>query len=393
MPLPPIHRLKLGGMKSTDRSALVWPRPLARRLAWHLCAVTTGALAATLLLAGCSAKNDDDASPSPAAALVQVARVADTVASEWSGVARSREGATLAFSVPGRIRIVHADLGDQVQAGEVLMALDAEPFQLQLRQAEAEDKASAPALAEARRRMESEQRLWQAGATSQAEYEAVLSAHAAAAARSETAAANLALARRAMRESRLAAPTAGRLARRLVPAGTFVDAGTPVLEFDSTGTTEIVLAVPASHVAGLAAGQVVEVRSQLTAAAPVMEPGTITHVGQRSLAGGIHEVILRLPETTAVRPGEPVLARLPSGAPREAVRLPATAVQRSIDGSTAVLIVTPGSNVVRRREVRIASPLGADVILAEGVQAGEVVVATGASFLREGQTIRRVMRE
>jgi RND family efflux transporter MFP subunit len=342
--------------------------------------------------AGCAERHVSEETV-PSTAIVQRVKPAQAETIEWSGSVRTRQGAALAFSVPGRVRAIQAEIGDRVTAGMVLMELDAEPFQLQLRQAEAEVKAAVPALAEALRRKDSEQRLWQAEATSQSDYEAAMSAHAAAEARAETAAANLALANRAMRESRLIAPADGTLARRLVSAGAFVDAGIPVVEFDSSGPAEVLLAVPATKVADLTVSQSVEIRYQLTAVAPLVTQGTITHLSQRSLDGGVCEVLIQLTDAVNVLPGEPVLARLQTKARNSEVRVPATAVLRAVDGSSEVLIIAPGSHLVQRRPVTVGMPFGAEIILTAGLQPGELIVATGGAFLRDGQAIRPILRD
>ncbi|PTY02835.1 hypothetical protein DB347_23100 [Opitutaceae bacterium EW11] len=364
-----------------------------REAPFHLgSALGVAALGLILPFAGCAGKKDQ-APQAPIPAIVKRAEPAGAAVSEWSGSVRTRQGSTLAFSVPGRVQRILADVGDPVAAGTVLVELDQEPFELQLRQAEAEARAAVPALAEAKRRREAEQRLWSAGSTSQTEYEAAVSAHAAAQSRAEAADASLSLARRALRESRLVAPVDGRVSQRLVQPAQVVAAGSPVMEFDSDASVEAVLTVSTSRLIDLAVGQPVEVRYRLTDDTPRLLTGRITHVGRRGLAGGVHEVLIALPDNAAVVPGEPVLARLAVQSVGTEVKLPATAVQTAVGGAASVLVLNEESQTVKRREVRLGSPRGDEITITAGLRSGELVVAVGGVFLRDGQTIRPLLRD
>lgn len=345
-----------------------------------------------LSFSGCG-RSDHKAATFIPTAIVQTVRPAGVSTDEWSGVVRARQTAQLAFSVAGRVERIAAEVGDRIERGEVLIELDQEPFRLQLQQAEAEARAAVPALAEATRRRDSEERLWSANATSRADHDAALSAFAAAASRAEAADAALGLARRALRESRLVAPAAGRVAQRLVQASAVVAPGTPVLEFDPESVAEVVLTVPGPRIAELAIDQPVDVRYRLTEATPSVATGRITHIGQRSLAGGVHEVLVRLPDTAAAFPGEAVVVRLPVTRSSTAVRIPVTALQPTKPGSAAVLVLDAASGAVRRRDVRFTAPQGDTALVSEGLRDGETVVVAGLSFLRDGQQVRAIRRD
>lgn len=326
--------------------------------------------------------------------IVQDVRTAGGMTEEWSGFVRAPENSSLAFSVAGRIRRIVVEVGDAVTAGALLAELDPEPFRLQLEQAQAEAATASPALAEATRRRDSEERLWRGGASSCAEYDAAVSAYAAARGRADTAAAALALAQRDLRESSLVAPTAGRIAQRFSPAATVVAAGTPVLAFDPAGTPEVMLAIPSSRLGEFSVGSELQVRCRLAESAPAIVPGRITHISQRSLAGGVHEVLVRLPESTRVFSGEAVTARLLENHGSAGVAISTTAVQPLPASNTGVVwVLDPRTNVVRRREVQFGNFHGGEVIVQHGLGLGETIVATGWSFLRDGQQVQPRHRE
>lgn len=345
-----------------------------------------------LVAAGCSRSFSPAVAVVPTV-IVQKAAPAAAVEEWWNGSVRTRGQASLAFPVGGRLKRVLVEVGDSVEAGAVLAELDQEAFALELDQAEAEARAASPALAEARRRREAEERLALAGAVSRSDLDAAVSAYAAAASRVQAAEAALGLARRQMRESRLVAPSAGRIAQRLAQPATWVAPGTPVLEFDAAGPVEVVLAVPAARLAGVAVGQDVRVRARLTDAAPAIVAGRITHIGQRSLAGGVHEVLVRLSDDAKAFPGEAVQASFARAGTADGVRLPLTAVLPSGEDGMGYVFVVDESSQLARRKVRYASPQGAEVRVHSGLAAGQPVVVAGAAFLRDGQSVRVQLRE
>lgn len=375
---PPDRRLPCLAIRVSERTLSAVPR--------------AATLALVLTLVGCSRPAVAPLTSIPTA-IVTPAKPVGEIATEWSGMARTKQAALLAFSVAGRVQAVRADVGDLVAPGTVLMELDAEPFQLQLRQAEAEAAAAIPALAEAIRRRDVEQRLWAKNATSQAAYEAAESAYAAAVGRATATEANVALARRALREAKLVAPVAGRIARRLVSNATFVLADTVAIEFDPADATEIVVAVPGPQLADIRLGQPIEVRYRLTEPGANLTRGTITHIGQRRLAGGVHEVLVSLPDSSEIAAGEPVAVRLPSSRRTGEVLVPVSAVRLTGNGLGEVLVLGPDTGVLKARLVSVGQPDGSDLLITAGLQAGERVVATGTSFLREGNKIRAITRE
>lgn len=72
---------------------------------------------------------------------------------------------------------------------------------------------------------------------------------------------------------------------------------------------------------------------------------------------------------------------------RTLARLPAGSVT-SVDGKPAVYVVDPASSVVERRAVSIAAQDATNILVRDGVAAGDVVVTTGVSKLRPGQIVR-----
>lgn len=361
------------------------PTVSRRRFPGYLASLS---VAATLLLAGCS----KPASPPETlpTVLVQPAAPGTPATEAWSGAVRSLHRATLAFAVAGRLAKTLVEVGDRVEAGAILAELEMEPFALELEQAEAQAQATGPALEEAKRRHEAEERLAANRATSRAELDSAASAHAAARSQQRAAQAALGLARRQERESRLIAPCNGRVAQRLATAGSVIAAGTPVLEFDSEDGAEVLLVLPGSRVSALAIGQ--EARVSTGESPGVI--GRITQISQRCLAGGVHEVLVRLPENAGLFPGQAVTVELAARQPAAGVRLPLTAIRPDAEfGSGNVFVFDPATRRLALRPVHYHAPQGGDVLVSSGVSEGELVAVAGLAFLRDGQTVHAKTRE
>lgn len=343
--------------------------------------------AAVLLLAGCT---QPPRSPQPIpTVLVQSAGAATTATEMWNGIVRSIHRATLAFTVAGRLSETFVQAGERVEAHAVLAELEKEPFALEVEQAEAQAQASEAALQEAKRRHEAEERLAANRATSRAELDSAASAYAAALGQQRAAQAALGLARRQERESRLLAPCNGRIAQRLVSAGSVVAAGTPVLEFDSEGEAEVLVVVPSSRIRSLALGQ----EARVSGGHPPGVIGRIMQISHRSLPGGVHEVLIHLPENGPFFPGQPVSVELTAAQPASGVRLPITVIRPdSQPGKGNVLVWNPATRRLALRPVSYRAPERAEVLVSSGVELGELVVVAGTSFLRDGQEVHALHR-
>jgi RND family efflux transporter MFP subunit len=69
------------------------------------------------------------------------------------------------------------------------------------------------------------------------------------------------------------------------------------------------------------------------------------------------------------------------------LRIPASALTTA-DGAAAVWVFDPGASTVALRGVVVAESGLAEVIIAEGLAAGDVVVTAGVQTLRPGQQVR-----
>ncbi len=305
----------------------------------------------------------------------------------YSGVVRPRIESAVGFRVAGKIVERLVNVGDRVEVGAVIARLDDTDLRLAASSARA-----AIASAQTRRDVASDnferaRVLLPKGFIAKAVFDARKNEMDAAVAALETAEAQLRQAINAVRYTTLAADKAGIVTAVMAEPGQVVNAGTPVVALAEAGETEIAIAVPEQDVGRLAVGQPIEV--------------TLWAGPQSALEGRIREISAQADpasRTYAVRAtvrNPPPAMRLGMTAsvainvqdPAESVVVPLTALTE-IDGNAVVFIVEPASRAVRKTQVTVGGTAPDGMRIADGLQAGDIVVTAGVQFLRDGMRVR-----
>lgn len=184
-------------------------------------------------------------------------------------------------------------------------------------------------------------------------------------------------------EATVRAPFDGVVAQRNTAPGALASAATPLLTLISA-ETEVTLSVEEGTLVGLKSGQEAAIR---VAAYPGQEfRGTV-----KSIAPSVDPKTRTAPVKLAPRDEEfrlrdGMLAQVQVEMVREGVLLvPATAVNRSTDGSTFVFVVEDGR--VRRQPVTTGGSDGRLTELVAGVTEGQQVVASYTPGLRDGDQV------
>jgi len=296
------------------------------------------------------------------------------------GTFRAIAGIDVAPQIDGVVRAIHFDSGQDIEADTLLLELDDSIEQADLKSGLAQLKKNEFDL-------ERQRELLARGNTSKTSYDAAL-------AERDTAAATVDRARAVIAQKKIQAPFAGRLGLRKVDPGQYVAKGTPLVTLQRLDPIYVDFPVPEQDLDVLQAGQVMEVRVDTYQEA--IFRGKITSIDAR-VDQETRTVVVRAeienPDKRLL-PGMFANVNVLAGLPRDVVTLPRTAVTYSLYGD-AVYVVTapPGAAVAapptaaagtagevliaERRFVRIAGTRGDRVAIAEGVQAGEMVVTSG----------------
>ncbi len=317
--------------------------------------------------------------PAPRVAIItEVQAGSDGVTRQFFGTVVARQTVDLAFQVGGQIVELPAQEGEVIPEGDLVAALDLEPFELQLRQAELQFE-------QAQRTFE---RLEQLGGTVSR-------------AQRDDAETQVGLARVSVRNAEVAlenatltAPFTALVASRNVANFTTIGQGSPVVRLHDMSELRVEIDVP--EVLFQQAGDNADIR--LVARFPTSDDSYPLVVrefnAEASSVGQSFRATLALVNSQAVNalPGSSVTVLATIFEDDPAILVPPTAIRLANDGSPSVMRFIPGDGAlgtVEETPITIAANRDGLVEVIDGLAAGDAIVRTGAEALSNGQTVRR----
>lgn len=313
----------------------------------------------------------------------QTVSAAKAETSDWQpridavGSLRAVRGAELSLEVPGVVEEITFDSGDQVKAGQVLLALrkDDEVAKLQSLEATAQ-------LAQITYDRDVKQ--LKAQAISQAivdNDEANL----------RNAKAQVAQQKAIVDKKTLRAPFDGKLGLRQVDLGQFLSAGTVIATLQSLDPIYVDFLLPQQAVAQIAVGETV--RAKIDAFPGRTFEGKITAINPK-IETASRNVQVRATVANAdqkLLPGMFATVELDTGAAQRLVTLPQTAVAYNPYGSLVYIVDDKNKGpdgkpqlVARQVFVTTGATRGDQVSILKGVAEGDMVVTSGQIKLRNG---------
>ena len=341
-----------------------------------------------LVLASCSRPVEKVEEIRPVRAMVVAAGTGKTII-ELAGEIQPRYESQLGFRVGGKLIARKVEVGTLVKRGQVLMQLDPLDLQLAQSQAKAAVSATESTLALAKADLDRYRELRQKNFVSQALLDAKEAAYKSAVASHEQANAGLKVQANQSSYSTLYADADGVITAVQAEVGQVVAAGTPVVKLARTAEKEVRVSIPEDQIEVLRqvtdlavktwANSNVAISGRLRELSPIADPATRTYTAKISLPRAGPEI--RLGMTATVQFAAPALP---------GIHLPMTALVNSKEG-TAVWVVESG--VVKLVPVQVASATGTEVLIAQGLSAGQSVVTAGVNQLRPGQKVSLLGQE
>lgn len=298
---------------------------------------------------------------------------------ESVGSMRAVQGADLSTEESGVVTKIFFENGAEVQAGDLLVELDTDTEQANLRSAEAEQQL-------ARTVYERTRRLRENNTVPQSDLDTAESQLRKMSALVEQLKATI-------RKKQINAPFGGRLGIREVNLGQFVDQGDKIVSLQSLDPIFVDFLLPQQLIAGLTPGSPLRVLTdvypgkvfdgELTAVNAEIDPVTrnIRLQGTLKNPGGL------------LRPGMFGRVQLSLGEAEEVTAIPLTAVIAATYGDS-VFVVTQKEGaegakqlVAEQRFIRTGRTEGDFVAVTEGLKPGDIVVSAGAFKLRNGSAI------
>lgn len=308
-----------------------------------------------------------------------------------TGTVTSPRVARLSPEVAGRVSRVAVDAGDRVEAGAILLELDATLAQLTLAASAAASELAREELADARRRLTDAERLVKSRGIAETEAEARRSEVRADAATLKLREAEQQREQERLQRHTLAAPFSGVISRKLSEQGEWVTPGDPVLELIADRGLRIEIPVPQRYYPRIDSDARIELRfgshpDQAMAArigeiVPVSDPSARTFV------------IRAYPERDdlALMPGMSASGTLALGTGQNGLVVSRDAVLRHPDGRTTVWVVETtgdaGSATVSERVVQTGLAFDGQVVVRSGIDADQRIVVEGNEALQQGQGV------
>ncbi|MCR8652661.1 efflux RND transporter periplasmic adaptor subunit [Klebsiella variicola] len=357
---------------------------VARTLSWlHFLPLTILSVV-IFLLPGCGDKQGNTTDPVRTVRYVVVGSAQTLPALERTGEIHAHDETILSFRTGGRIVTRSVDIGDRVNAGQLLATLENTTSQNQLDGAQADyegAKASAQVAALNVNRM---QKLMPTGAIARTQLDTARAEWLVARARLKNSESALRNARESLGWTRLIAPRSGVITEVSASAGQVVNGGQSVLTLATGEARDVVFdiakpeAIPPQEQAGLRVSLLSDPSVQASAAvrdiSPQADPQTRTWRVRATLQN----------PPLAMALGASVTVTLPATGPH-GYALPASALSR-VDDKPAVYVINPQSQA----QLRVVVPAyytATAVIISGGLEPGDRVITAGVSKLRSGEPV------
>lgn len=357
---------------------------VARTLSWlHFLPLTILSVV-IFLLPGCGDNHGNKTVPVRTVRYVVVGSAQTLPALERTGEIHAHDETILSFRTGGRIVTRSVDIGDRVNAGQLLATLENTTSQNQLDGAQADyegAKASAQVAALNVSRM---QKLMPTGAIARTQLDNARADWLVARARLKNSESALRNARENLGWTRLIAPQSGMITEVSASAGQVVSGGQSVLTLVTGEARDVVFdiakpdAIPPQEQAGLRVSLLSDPSVQASAAlrdiSPQADPQTRTW--------RVRAILQNPPLAMAL--GASVTVTLPATGPH-GYALPASALSR-VGDKPAVYVINPQSQA----QLRVVVPAyytATSVIISGGLEPGDRVITAGVSKLRSGEPV------
>ncbi len=342
---------------------------------------------AAITLAACSKPVP---APEPVRAVRTLTVDAATVGAsqEFAAEVRARTETRLAFRVPGRLIQRPAEVGQRVRAGQLLAQLDAVDLKLGQESARSAVQAAQAQVDMATAELKRYQDLRQQGFISALELERRETSLQAQRAQLSQTQAQLSVQGNQAAYANLVATAAGVVTAVDAEVGAVLAAGSPVLRLAHDGRRDVVFSVPEDAVAGVRQLMAVPAALQVKAwARPETMTATVREVA--AAADPVTRTFLVKAELAAseLQLGQTLTVRVEQAARSGVVRLPLSAVVQQ-QGSASVWLLDKATLTVRPQAVVVAGADGNQLIVAQGLSAGQVVVTAGVHTLSPGQKVQ-----
>jgi len=315
---------------------------------------------------------------------------------EAVGTVEAENSVQIRAQVPGVLKSVDFKEGDMVKAGQVLFQIDPRTFEASYKQVQAQLARDLAQLENAKVQQDRLEPLLKREFITRQEFDVAVTSTKSLEATVAADRAILEQARIQLDYARIRAPISGRTGALSVKPGNLVPASTgssgiPLVTINSTDPIVVGFSIPER--------QLEEVRRQQAdkgmrieivpdRGGPAVAEGKLVFV-DNTVTPQTGTVLLKTRvenKQELLWPGQFVNVRVVLRVDPEAVVVPEVAVQPGQDGPFVYLI--DADNKVRVQPVKVARQLGGDVVIAEGVKGGDLIITDIPQALTPGATVQ-----
>jgi len=309
---------------------------------------------------------------------------ADTVA--LTGTVQAQTEINMSFRIDGRLSERAVGIGDAVRPGQLIARLDPQNEESALLSTRAQLAAARAQQSEARSNFERMRDLVAENAVSRSTFDQAEAMLKTANSSVESAQSQVQLSENRLSYTRLVSDVSGVVAAQGAEPGEVVGAGRMIVQVAKEGGRDAVIDVPAQVKDSAVANPDIQV--SLTMDPQVTAMGRVREVSPRAdpVTGTFRVRVRLIDPPAAMRLGSTVTARMKRNA-FSGYTLPASAMVRS-DRQPAVWVVDPKTGTVSARTVEVQEFEPGRVVVASGLNLGDIVVTAGVQTLRAGQKVR-----
>ncbi|MDQ0319110.1 RND family efflux transporter MFP subunit [Pararhizobium capsulatum DSM 1112] len=354
--------------------------------------VKTSIFSATLLVAAFGLASCSEEKTEVKTETVRPVKVIEIAASQthraldYSGSIRARSEIAMGFRVSGKITERLVDIGDRVTSGEMLARIDATDYALSVKSAEATLAASERQVETAELALKRAEQLFTSNVTPKSQVEQAQLSYNQAVSSRDAARSTLDQARNQVTYSELRADRNGIVTAVNTEAGQVVSTGSPVVTVAVDGEKEVQVAVPETEIFAFKPGKTVDV--SIWSNEDVKLSGTVREIaGSADPRSRTFAVRVSLPNDDRVLLGMTASVAASADNGPAMVSVPLSALSRQ-DGADLVWTVDRTKETVHARPVKVADFSKDDVRIADGLEAGDLVVTAGTQFMREDLKVK-----
>lgn len=302
----------------------------------------------------------------------------------YPGEIRGRYESNLAFQVTGKINARYVNIGDKVQAGQILMSIDPKDIAQAVENSNAQYAAAVANQKLAAENARRYQTLYASGAVSKAVLDQYNTQLEAANASLRQAQAQVNTSQNQLDYTNLRSDADGVVANITGEVGQIAAAGNPLITVIQNGEREIQIFIPENQLADVQVGQKAEitfwalentqVSGTIREISPIADPATKTYKARVAIAN--------MPQ--AAKLGMTAKVYLPKANDNE-ITIPLTSIYQT--GTVPQVWIVENGHA-RLHEITVKNYSGNNAVVTAGLKAGDTVIVSGINKLTENQEVR-----